>query len=184
MIRRVAIALIPLALVGCSSFEAAACDGADDPSAKTEIAMPATIGGLKVREEGEATEKLNVESDPAGTYQCPGTGRVYSLRKGKELRAVLQVSRLAPDARLDDIDFVRGLVRGITGGLLEPEEVDGVDVYTATGANQQLISSWFTDRFMFFLTVREDETVAGLAVGVDFKAVRTEAVRLAPVPAL
>jgi len=177
--RRLAFASLLLLLpTGCASFEAAACGGPGDPGADAEVILPDTIGGLDVERDRNATQTLNKESNPKDTYQCPGSGRVYALRKAKELRAVLQISRLAPDARLDDIEFLRGLVKGPTGNILEPIEQNCIDVYSGTSAgNEQLVTMWFKDRYMFFLTVREDQTLPGVAVDVDFASVLDEALR-------
>lgn len=174
--RRIALALLLLLPASCASFEAAACGGPTDPGANGEVRVPKELGGLDVKRDPVATKTLNKESAPEDTYQCPGTGRVYAMRKAKELRAVLQFSRLAPDARLDDIEFLRGLVKGPTGNILEPIERNCVDVYYATGAgNEQKVTMWFKDRHMFFLTVREDPTLPGVPVGVDFELVLDEA---------
>jgi len=178
MTRRSAASLtLLLSIAGCASFTPAACGGPDDPGAGVVLQMPDTIGGLRVKEEKKATKQLNEESTPDATYQCPGEGRVFTLRDGKELRGVLQVSRLAPDARLEDREFVSRLVRSITGNILQPERVGDVDVFRAVSAgNEQIVSTWFRDRFMFFLTVREDASIQGQPVDIDFQQVLTDAV--------
>jgi hypothetical protein len=180
MLRRLALVSLLVIPAGCASFKAAACGGPDDPGAP-EVVMPEEIAGLKVKLDKKATKAINSEDSFDATYQCPGGGEVYALRKNKELRAVLQISRLAPDARLDDIDFLRGLVKGPTGNVLEPIEVNCVDVYPATSSgNERTLTMWFTDRFMFFLTTRENQTLPGVAVGVDFDRVLSEAVLIGP----
>lgn len=191
--RKAALALSLLLLTGCAQFTAAACGGPNDPGADEHVVVPDEIAGLKVERDKEATATLNKDSDPKDTYQCPGGGRVYSMRDVKpraergdpkeegELRAVLQISRLAPDARLDDIEFLRGLLKGPTGNINEPTEINCIDVYVATAAgNEQLVTMWFNDRYMFFLTVREDATVPGQVVGIDFRSVIAESVKLGP----
>lgn len=177
------VVALAVALGGCASFEAAACGGPDDPGAGQKVLMPDNILGLKVKREKEATKRLNNETEPDATYQCPGEGVIYALRDGKELRAVLQISRLAPDARMEDREFLSGLVRGITGSILEPVELNGVDVYqtTSTG-NEQIVTTWFHDRFMFFLTVREDQTLPGQPVTIDFDGLKEQLVQIEPTP--
>lgn len=179
--RRFLLVLLLLLPVGCAKFAAAACGGPDDPGAGQEIVVPSKIAGLDVKLDKKATKSLNAASDPDKTYQCPGSGRVYSMRKAKELRAVLQITRLAPDARLDDIDFVRGLVKGPTGNVLESIEINCTDVHIATSSgNEQVVRMWFTERFMFFLTVREGATLPGQVVGVNFDDVLAQSVLLVP----
>lgn len=178
--RRLLVALLLLALPGCAKFQPAACGGPDDPGAGRNVSVPKEIGGLQVELEKSATKRLNNEADPAATYQCPGSGRVYAMRKKKELRGVLQISRLAPDARLDDIDFLRGLLNGPTGNVLQPVEINCVDVYRAVGANDKLVIMWFVERWMFFLTLRESQTLPGVPVGVDFDRVVQEVVLIGP----
>lgn len=181
--RRVSVALLTLALSAsaCAKFTPASCGGPDDTSANTELEWPATLGGLKVRQAATATKKLNQEASPEGSYQCPGGGKVYALRDGKELRAVLQVSRLAPDARLNEREFLSRLVRSVTGNVREPLKVEGVDVFQATSAgNSQLVTTWFQDQYMIILTVRESQTIAGQAVDVDFDQVLKDAVTVRP----
>lgn len=191
--RRLALGLLLLLLTGCAQFQAAACGGPDDPGADEHVVMPDKIAGLTVERDVESTKTLNQESTPDKTYQCPGSGRVYAMRDVKplrerkdpdekgELRAVLQISRLAPDARLDDIEFLRGLLKGPTGNVAQPLAVNCVDVYTATAAgNEQIVNMWFNGRYMFFLTVREDPTYPGQVVGVNIEDVLKESVMLGP----
>jgi hypothetical protein len=178
MIGRVAAAaLLAMSLGACASFEAAACGGPDDTTLGMEVAPPERIGGLRVVPEDEATESLNTFSEPEDTYQCEGD--VYALRDGEELRAVFQVSRLAPDARLNERDFLRNLLGTITGSVPQPVDMEGVQVYQIV-SNGQIISTWFHDHFMYFLTVREDPTIEGQAVNVDFEQVLSEALTVRP----
>lgn len=178
MIRKVALLVVlAMGLSACASFEAAMCGGPDDATLGMEVSPPDRIGGLRVVPEPDAAESLNTASEPKDTYQCEGA--VYALRDGEELRAVFQVSRLAPDARLDDREFLRNLLGGITGAVPQPVEKEGVDVYQIV-SNGQIISTWFHDNFMYFLTVREDPTIEGQAVNVDFEQVLNEALNVRP----
>lgn len=172
-----AAVLLATSISACASFTPAACGGPDDTTLGQAVTPPAQIGGLRVVPEDDATESLLTASEPADTYQCDG--KVYALRDGKELRAVFQVSRLAPDARLADRDFLRNLLGNITGSVPQPVEKQGVDVYQIV-SNGQIISSWFHGNFMYFLTVREDPTIEGVAVDIDFERVLDEALTVTP----
>lgn len=175
--RALAAAMLIATVTACSGFTAAACGGSDDQTLGLEVTLPKALGGLAVAREKAATKKLNAASDPKDTYQCDGV--VYSLRDGEELRGVLQVTRLAPDARIENRDFLRNLVGNLAGSVPQPVQVGDVDVFKVS-QNSQLITSWFQDHFMFFLTVREDETIQGLAVDVDFDAVLNDALKILP----
>lgn len=164
-------------LSACASFTPAACGGADDTTLGLEVVPPKQIAGLDVVAEKDATKALVTASEPEATYLCDGT--VYALRQDKELRAVYQVTRLAPDARLDDRTFLRNLVGNITGSVPQPVEIGGVDVFQIV-SNEQIISTWFHGNFMFFLTVREDPTIEGVAVDVDFDRVLADAITVVP----
>lgn len=170
-------ALVAGSLTACSSFTPAACGGADDTTLGLDVTPPKLVGGLDVVAEPDATETLLTSSEPDATYLCDGA--VYALRKKDELRAVFQVTRLAPDARLDDRAFLRNLVGNITGSVPQPVKISDVDVYQIV-ANEQIISTWFHGNFMFFLTVREDPTIEGVAVDVDFETVLAESIGITP----
>lgn len=160
------------------SAGAAECNTAADPTKGTTINLPPSLGGLRVAEEKDATEEL-LKASKVNSYLCDG--RVFSLRDGTELRGVLQIGRLTPDARPDEKEFRKTVADGMNAKRA-PEKIGETLVYKGNN-NKQLIQVWFVERFMVVLTVRENETVAGEPVGVDFTTLTTEALSLRPVKA-
>lgn len=174
---RILLGLAALAVVGsaCGAVHTP-CNSIQDLSKGMTINLPPSLGGLRVAEEKKATSKL-LEEAKLGSYICGG--RVFSLRKDKELRGVLQVGRLSPDARPAEKEWRKTVADG-ANARRAPVLVGKTLVYTGV-FNRQQINLWFADRFMLVLTVRAGETVAGRTVGVDFKRLITEALSLQPV---
>lgn len=195
---RAAIALGIVAMLGsaCGTASGSAqCNTEIDLTKGMTMNLPPSLGGLRVAEEKKATDELKKQAglpvkptgtakataqpDAANSYICDG--RVFSLRDGEELRGVLQVARLTPDARPDDKEFRKTVADGMNAKRA-PEKIGDTLVYKGN-FNKQLIQMWFVDGFMVVLTVRESATVAGQPVGVDFKALTAEALSLRPVKA-
>jgi hypothetical protein len=176
---RAALALVVLATLASAcggSAGAADCNTPIDQTREMTINLPPSLGGLRVAEEKKATDELLKESK-VNSYLCDG--RVFSLREGTELRGVLQIGRLTPDARPEEKEFRKTVADGMNAKRA-PERIGETLVYKGNN-NKQLIQVWFVEGFMVVLTVRESATVAGEPVGVDFKALTTEALSLRPV---
>lgn len=173
---------LPLAFAALA-IAATACSSGPDPNApqpedNLSIGVPPTVAGLRVEFSQKATTRMNKEA--AGSNSYVRDARVFELRVGKELRAVYQVVRLAPDARLDDFDFRRTIASSI-GGSQAPANIGGVAVYE-TRRNSQVINTWFEGKFMQVLIVREDETVEGGGTGVNHGQLLLELLALEPTP--
>ena len=171
------------ALAGLLAIAGSACakgidPNAPDPSDNLTIGVPPTLGGLAVTFSDKATSKLKREAAKRNTYVRDLT--VFELRAGKELKAVFQVMRLTPDARIDNLDFRKTLAAGVgqTGGRA-PVNVGGEAVYEYT-YNDQKIHVWFEGRFMEVLLVKERSAFSQVTVDVD--RLVAEAVTLEPAP--
>ncbi|MEY2475608.1 MAG: hypothetical protein QOG87_923 [Actinomycetota bacterium] len=173
--RRAVLAAAALALlVGASGCGKEGGGGVDFDAATLNV--PADLGGLSVLLEPKATEKLKT-SNKSQSYVADGA--VFALRRGDELKAVLQVALFTADARPDDDEFRRTIVNQIGGFSGQPTKVAGVPVY-ATELNEQIFYVWFRDRFFETLSVRKSEAFAPAAERVDVKALLQEAVSLKP----
>jgi len=162
--RRAALASCALALTAAAS----ACGGgasasAPDPSAGLTLAVPSTLGGLAVTQDKKATAKLKGKAGP-DTYVKDG--QVYTLRLGTgpkaELKGVLQVIRLTPDARPEDREFRREIAckELLTGSCRQPIQIGNALVYKGVLGEdtpyEQTIYLWFTGRFMQTFVMRKD----------------------------
>lgn len=144
-----------------------------DPDASLRV--PPVLEGLEVREESTASRTLERAAKRGNAYVVDGN--VYGLRLRDELKAVLQVSKLAPDARPDDKEFRRKVVNQIGARVTRPRGIAGVLVYQGT-ANEQQISVWFVEGFMNVLMIREEETLPGEGLGFDPEALLRAAAAL------
>lgn len=170
------IALIASLTASCSGGKRIACNSVEDLTKGMTINLPPSLGGLRVEKEPKAIKQL-IKTAKVNSYVCDGS--VFSLRQGKELRGVLQVARLTPDARPEEKDFRKTIADG-SNAKRQPVKIGETLVYQGN-FNKQLIQLWFVDHFMMVLTVRESATVAGQSVGVDFRALTAEALALHPV---
>jgi hypothetical protein len=169
-------------LVALLIITGAACGGTIDLTATQEadelaIAIPPKMAGLNVALSKPATRRMNREA--AGSSAYVRDAQVFALRSRGELRAVYQVLRLTPDARTDDFDF-RRTIAGAIGGSRAPENRGGVAVYVTIN-NEQVIYTWFEDKFMQVLIIREDETIEGAGSGLNVEQLIEEALALQPV---
>lgn len=155
----------------------AACGTDADRAARQTIGIPPTLAGLTVSVDTKATSKV-AKAATSNSYVCDA--RVFALRDGKELRAVLQVARLTPDARPEDAKFRRTIAGQIGGTSRRPEKFGDVLVYRAR-SNSQVIDIWFTGRFMQVLIAMEEDTLGGSTV--DFGRLLAEAISLRPIRA-
>lgn len=176
-IRAVALAGL-LALVG-SACASGIDPNAPDPSDNLTLGIPPTLGGLTVSFSNKATTKLKKEAAKRDTYVRDLS--VFELRAGKELKAVFQVMRLTPDARIDNLDFRKTLAAGVgqTGGRA-PVNIGGEAVYEYT-YNDQKIHVWFEDRFMEVLLVKERSAFSTVTVDVDRLIAEAVTLELRPV---
>jgi len=112
--------------------------------------LPSQVLGLTVKP--EATDQLKQAKRPFIDAVA-----FYSLRKGDELEATLQVSHFDDKARLSDPNFVTSLVSQI--GSTAPKAVRmGHDTVFLTTGTRQSVSVWLRGRDMFILSSREDFT--------------------------
>ena len=154
------------------AFASSACGGGPnpngpDPSAGFALRVPQTIAGLNVQQDAKSTATLNKQK---GKETYVKDGSVYTLRVGTgskaELKAVLQVIRLTPDARPEDPEFRRTIAcLELPGGTCRtPELINGAIVYQGVQAPdtkfEQKIYLWFTGRFMQTLQLPKDTTGA------------------------
>jgi hypothetical protein len=173
--RRTVLGLVALAVLAGGAGCGDDAGGGVDFDAAT-LNVPANLGGLSVLLEPKATEKLKT-SNKSQSYVADGA--VFALRRGDELKAVLQVALFTADARPDDDEFRRTIVNQIGGFSGQPTKVTGVPVY-ATELNEQIFYVWFRGRFFETLSVRKSEAFAPAAERVDVKALLREAVSLRP----
>jgi hypothetical protein len=167
------------AAVVCAALFLAGCgndDGADVGFEEATLEVPASLGGLSVQLEPEATKKLK-SSSPKTSYVADGA--VFALRQGDELRAVLQVAMFTADARPADEEFQKNIVSQIGSFTGKPTKVNNVPVY-ATEANEQVFYVWFKGRFFETLSVRKSESFVPAEQRVNVRQILTEAVSLNP----
>lgn len=161
---------------------ASACGGAGanapDPSDRLTMPIPAKVANLRVVPEPKATKKLRTE---AGRNSYVRDASVFALREGKELKAVLQVIRLTPDARPEDREFRKSVACQIGGTCRQPTLVNGVIVYSGV-VNEQVFYIWFIDRFMQVLIVRQT-LVTGGPSSIDIQKVLKTLLAVKPVAA-
>jgi hypothetical protein len=112
--------------------------------------LPPQVLGLAVR--SEAADQLKQAKRPYIDAVA-----FYSLRKGDELQATLQVSRFDQSARLSDPKFVTSLVSQIGSTAPKAVRMGHSTVYLTTGTRQS-VSVWLRGRDMFILSSREDYT--------------------------
>lgn len=171
-----ALALVATLGASCGGGKRIACNSPEDPSKGMTINLPPSLGGLRVAKEPKAIKQL-IKTAKVNSYVCDGA--VFSLRDGEELRGVLQVARLTPDARPEEKEFRKTVADG-SNAKRQPVKIGETLVYQGN-FNKQLIQLWFVDRFMLVLTVRENAAAAGQPVGVDLRALTAEALALRPV---
>lgn len=179
--RRLASLLLLGALAACGSGGGTAAPPVG-PAAKS-VKLPASLAGLGVTAEKDATKTINDEGrslTEGGTVPYVTDSVVYTLRSGEELKAVLQLSRLSADARPDDRDWRREVVLQIGRGPVgSPIKRGDVLVYDRQGTKQS-IHIWFNGHIMYVLALRQQESVEGEGLGFDPETLLEEAVRITP----
>ncbi|MEY2398683.1 MAG: hypothetical protein QOJ00_1857 [Actinomycetota bacterium] len=96
--------------------------------------------------------KDRLQSEQGNSY-VSGVG-LYSLRKGDELEATLQLSKLSKTARPKDEKFQQLVAGQIGGTKVQPFVMGGRTVYRSS-LRKQSLTSWFTDDYFMILSVRE-----------------------------
>lgn len=96
--------------------------------------------------------KASLQSQEGNSY-ISGVA-LYSLRKGDQLEATLQLSRLSSKARPDDEKFQALVAAQIGGTKVQPFVMGGRTVYRSS-LRKQSLTSWFTGRYFMILSVRE-----------------------------
>lgn len=112
--------------------------------------LPATVIGLTVKSESAEQFKNSAAKRPYIDAVA-----LYSLRRGDELQATLQISRFDSTARVGDPSFRASLLGQIGSTAPRPVRMGAETVFLTTGARQS-VSVWFRDRYMFILSSRED----------------------------
>ena len=79
---------------------------------------------------------------------------LFSLRKGDQLEATLQVAKLAKDARPQDLKFQEQVANQIGGTKVQAFVMGGHAVYRSSQRKQSL-TSWFDGHFFLILAVRD-----------------------------
>ncbi|MFA5891275.1 MAG: hypothetical protein WDA27_10080 [Actinomycetota bacterium] len=179
--RRLGILALSAALVAAGSAcggnanANAACNTDADLAARQTLPIPPILAGLTVSVDTKATSKI-AKAAASNSYVC--NAMVFAMRDGKELRAVLQVARLTPDARPGDPKFRRTIAGQIGGTSRRPEKIGDTLVYRAR-VNSQIIDIWFTGQFMEVLIALESDTAGGTTI--DFGRLLAEAISLRPI---
>lgn len=150
------------------------------------VPVPPTIAGLTVERDAKATDELNaaprkLSVDGAESYAVDGV--VYTLRfvqgKIRELKAVLQITRLSDEADIEDKDFRRKIVDQIGRGPIKPGKHGDLLVYARTGISQT-IYVWFVGRLMYVLSVRTDRDPGSPAPPLDPQALLADSIKIRP----
>lgn len=150
-----ALGALALAGLGLSSGLAVGACGGGTPELVVHSvkplavdSLPAEVVGLTVK--AESSDQFKEAKRP----YIDGVA-LYSLRKGEELEATLQISRFDESARLSDPAFRGSLIAQI--GSTAPKEVRmGDDTVYLTSGSRQSVSVWFRGRYMFILSSREE----------------------------
>ena len=162
--------------MGAALLAALAACGGTDLAAPTgvpasDVAVPPLMGGLKVGYEKKASKEFNKHvktlfGKEGGARPYIADGVAYSLREGKELKAVFEIARLTSDADPTDTEFRRKIVDQIGSGTPSPRcgaaltdppcDVAVPLVYPREGT-QQVFYVWFRDRHMYVLMIRQDD---------------------------
>jgi hypothetical protein len=109
---------------------------------------PPVLDGLKMQ-----AEKV----PPANTKrkQYLTTIELYSLRRGKQLEATLQVGHFRSDAPAGRVSFRRSLAQQVGTTVPVEERVAGTTVYL-TQARKLAVAVWFAGRELYVLSIRAD----------------------------
>lgn len=183
-IGRIAALSAALSLAACGT--ATVDKRAPDPTDALTIVVPPTLGGLKVTPSKKATEKLLKAGAGNNNYQKDA--QVFELRLGKELQAVLQITRLTADARPEDKKWQQRIIGSTpligqagTQAVREPTRFGDREVYKLQH-NRQTLYVWFQSKFMEILMVRSDSITLAQTGAIDVNQLVTEVVSLEPTP--
>lgn len=147
--RRLAVLLAVVTLGACTAgdTEFPGVDGKDVKPLEEGV-VPGELLGLKVASE-DATATL---ATFRATYLEAFS--LFSLRRGEQLEATLQVGRMAkPAAEREDI---RNGVIAMIGGSRPARARYGTDIVHLTKSTRQQVAVWFDQQYLFVLSVRED----------------------------
>ena len=175
---RTAAAALLLAVVTAACGSNEIDPNSPHPSDNLTLAVPPTLGGLRVEHSAKTSKKMVEQAQQRSTYARDIS--VFELRAGKELKAVFQVTRLTPDARLEDLEFRKALAAGILGTARAPANRAGTAVYEHVFNNQRVMV-WFEDRFMEILLIRESSAFSTFTVDVDRLLAEALSLELRPV---
>jgi hypothetical protein len=140
--------LLAAASCGSKSVGSPGVPGKDITPVDT-VAVPTEVLGLTVR----AEDVHNALAAGSRTY-VEATS-VYSFRRSEVLQATLQISRLQDSPRYRSTEFRRALIAGLGATQAVPIRVNQDQVFVTTG-NQQRLSVWFRDRYLFILGVSDN----------------------------
>ena len=122
--------------------------------AKNIKQLPAsTISGTYLGLTPEREDVAGALGDQEGNSYIAGVG-LYSLRKGEQLEATLQVSKLTSNARPKDEKFQEEVASQIGGTKVQPFVMGGRTVFRSS-LRKQSLTSWFNDKYFMILSVRE-----------------------------
>jgi hypothetical protein len=114
--------------------------------AAPEIDLPKTLNGLKIAREDIASKTTNDDYlEEIG---------LYSLRRGKQLEATLQIGRFRASAPTDSLAFRRSIASQV-GDTVPVEHRVGGDTLFVSRGKRLAVAAWFRDEHMFILSIRE-----------------------------
>ena len=120
------------------------------PALDAQTGMPPTLNGLAV-----TAEKLG-HPGPRSARDYLDNIRLFSLRKGKELEATLQVGRFRTSAP-STTSFHRSIAQQVGTTVPVENRIGGHTLYVSRGKRLS-IAVWFAGRDMFILSIRETYT--------------------------
>jgi hypothetical protein len=145
----IALVLACASLAGCvtGTSNLAGVEGKSVRSTPASL-VPTEILGLTVQPEDT--------KDTMATFHRSYLDQVslYSLRKGPQLEATLQVARFALAAKR--VKNLQGTVVGQIGGALPRQIRYGTDTIYLTSATKQRVAIWFKRDYLFVLSTREE----------------------------
>lgn len=141
---RFATALAVAAVLAVGLVQATPLAKAQQPAPK----LPRTIQGLTVKQEDISK---TVAQDTRQLY-VSGVW-LFSLRKGKELMATIEIGKFDSTAPWKSSDFDISLANQLGGSVPAVIRVDGVPVYVSTTRGLELVS-WFRGGYMYILGIR------------------------------
>jgi hypothetical protein len=117
--------------------------------ALAQTSVPKTLNGLAVKQESIDTPGPRTSRDYLSDI------RLYSLRRGKQLEATLQIGRFRGSAPVSSLSFRRSIAARI-GSVVPVEHRVGDSTVYVTKSKRLSVAVWFRERDLFILSIRED----------------------------